>query len=508
MSREDHQEPRAAVDSAFVGAEHEENLAIRGLAAAVRQRGWRAAIVPFNRDEDLESVAGSILRLSPSLVGLSMAFQHRAGQFLKLAAKLRAGNFKGHICAGGHFPTATSEELLRRNPAVDTVVFHDGEEIIVRLMEVLDDRKAWASVPSMAWRAEDGAIARSGHAEAPRNLDLLPLPARDGSLRVHVGRSFTTLSGSRGCYGGCFFCAINCYNRSRPGPRLRFRSPESVAREMAWLYHEKGARIFCFHDDTWLLPSPKKTEQRLGLLAVRLGEMGVERIATVAKCRPDALTGPLLRFLKERLGLVRLYVGVENFSPAGLEHLGRGMDRETVEGGLALCREADLYCCYNILLFEPDTVLDDVRENIRGMERFPGIPVNFSRTEAYNGTPIWAKLKREGRLQGNYLYAGYKIKDPAVEALFAIVSQAFKDRNFSADALANMNSSLGYEIAVLRFFAGGDGGETLADLSREVSALNAAVNVDTLSRLKEALGFVEKGGWRDRRSMDEFTIDL
>jgi anaerobic magnesium-protoporphyrin IX monomethyl ester cyclase len=246
----------------------------------------------------------------------------------------------------------------------------------------------------------------------------------------------------------------------------------------------------------------------MGRLADRLGELGVGRIAAVAKCRPDAMTGPLLRFLKERLGLVRLYVGVENFSPAGLEHLGRGLDRETVERGLTLCSEADLYCCYNVLLFEPDTVLDDVRENIRGMERFPDVPVNFSRTEAYNGTAVWAKLKREGRLRGNYLYAGYRIEDPAVEALFAIVSQAFKDRNFSPEALANMNSSLGYEMAVLRFFAGGGGGRRLADLAGEVRALNAAVNADTLSNLKAALDFVEKGKWKDRGSTADFTMDL
>jgi anaerobic magnesium-protoporphyrin IX monomethyl ester cyclase len=495
------------VDALFIGAEYEENLSIRSLTSSVRDAGYLAAILPFNKEEDIEKVAGAVMRRSPYLVGLSMAFQHRAAEFLRLARMLRDRGFGGHICAGGHFPTATFEYLLRFNPWVDTVMSHDGMESIVLLMDRLDERGRWTEVPGLACRADDGTIRLAPTSPAPRDLDTLPVPARDGNLHVHVQQSFTTLYGSLGCFGDCTFCAINSYCRSRSGPRLRFRSPENVAREMASLYHEKKARIFCFHDDTFFLPNVKRTMARMGELADHLRRLGVGRIATVAKGRPDSVTPDLIRFLQERIGLMRLYLGVENFSPAGLKNLGRLMDRETVDRGLKCCTDGGVYCCYNILLFEPDTVLNDVEENIRGMEKHIAIPFNFSRTEAYNGTAIWQRLKKEGRLRGNYLYTNYSVADPAVQTLFEIAAQAFKDRNFGSESLANMNSSLGYEVQLLIHLLEGDR-SGIAEIEREAQDLMTDINRDSLEGLRKAFEFVKRGGWKNRRDVVNFTIDL
>jgi anaerobic magnesium-protoporphyrin IX monomethyl ester cyclase len=499
--------PIERVDALFVGAEYEENLSIRSLTASIRSAGYLAAILPFNKEEDTEKVAAAVMRRSPYLVGLSMAFQHRAAEFLKLAKMLRDRGFGGHICAGGHFPTATCEDLLRFNPWVDSVLSHDAVESILLLMDRIDEKKRWAEVPGLALRSADGTIRLSPPSPAPRDLDAFPFPARDGNLHIHVQQGFTTLYGSLGCFGNCTFCAINSYCRSRHGPRLRFRSPESIAREMAYLYHEKKARIFCFHDDTFFLPSAKRTMARMGELADRLRRLGVGRIATVAKGRPDNVTPELIRFLQEKLGMMRLYLGVENFSPAGLKNLGRLMDRQTVERGLACCVDAGVYCCYNILLFEPDTVLDDVEENIRGIEMHIAIPFNFSRTEAYNGTAIWQRLRKEGRLRGNYLYTNYTVADPAVQTLFEIAAQAFKDRNFGIESLANMNSSLGYELQLLIHLLEGDRGGA-AEIEEEARNLMTAINRDSLEGLGKALRFVKRGGWKNRRDVVNFTIDL
>jgi anaerobic magnesium-protoporphyrin IX monomethyl ester cyclase len=507
MASESSSSKEPAVDAVFVGAEVEENLSIRTLTAAVRERGFSAVLVPFNNEEDEGKVAAAVLGRSPALVGLSVAFQHRAGEFLRLARTLREEGYTGHICAGGHFPTATAEELLRFNPQVDTVMCHDGIETIGRIMERVGDRHRLEEVPGLAFRAQDASIRLNAPPGAVRDLDRLPWPVRDGSLHVHVGRKFTTLFGSLGCYGNCSFCAINSYCRTRPGPRLRFRSPKNLAEEMARLYHERDARIFCFHDDTFLLPHPGRTMARMEELSSWLKKLGVGKIAVVAKARPDAVTRPLIESLVGGIGLIRLYLGVENFSPAGLENLGRRIDRETIDRALEACTAAGVYCCYNILMFEPDTVLDDIEENIHGMETYLPVPFNFSRTEAYNGTALWSRLRAAGRLRGNYLYTNYEIADPSVEALFGIVAQAFKDRNFGPEALANLNSSLGYEARVLEHFLEGDD-RRLGELQADVRDLMTRIGRHSLMCLREALAFVRGGGWKSRKDRVDYTIEL
>lgn len=493
-------------DAIFVGAELEDNLSTRTLAAAVRAAGMTAATERFDGAADAARVAGRIAARNPTLVGLSMAFQHRAAEFVGLAAALRALGYRGHICAGGHVATVMPEEVLAAE-AIDTVLGHEGEEGIVLLLRALDDRAAWPAIPALGWRGDDGAVRLNPPAPARRDLDAFPLPVREGTLRRHLGLPFVPLWGSRGCYGSCRFCAISTFHRLRPGPRLRFRSPESIAAEMATLYHDHGARIFCFHDETMFLPRPARTRERLDAIAAGLRARGVGRIAVVGKARPDAIEPGLLGHLRESLGLMRLYVGIENWSAAGLEHLGRGVTAAQNVGALEACRAEGVYGCYNLLLFEPDTTLEDLEDNLRGMERFPDIPVNFCRAEAYAGTPLWHDLRRAGRLRTEGFATDYTLSDPKARLVFRIVREAFRDRNFAADGLANMTMSFGYERQLLRHFLPAEE-RGLAELVREVDALILEINGDTRDKLARVLRFARSPAASDPAAVAATTFEL
>ena len=76
---------------ALVGPELEENLSLRYLATAVARAGFGSRIIAFNGDADLEAVMAAILHAPepPLVVGISLAFQWRAKDFLALAVALR-----------------------------------------------------------------------------------------------------------------------------------------------------------------------------------------------------------------------------------------------------------------------------------------------------------------------------------------------------------------------------------------------------------------------------------
>jgi hypothetical protein len=122
---------------------------------------------------------------------------------------------------------------------------------------------------------------------------------------------------------------------------------------------------------------------------------------------------------------------------------------------------------------------------------------------------LWGSLVRSGRLRGDYLATDYEIADPRAERLFRIAAQAFKDRNFAPDALANLGSSLGYEAAVLAHFARGEEETRRAGALREEARRCAErINADTIARLREAVRFCEGGGWKNERDVVNFTIEL
>jgi len=120
---------------------------------------------------------------------------------------------------------------------------------------------------------------------------------------------------------------------------------------------------------------------------------------------------------------------------------------------------------------------------------------------------LWHDLRRAGRLRTEGFATDYTIGDPRVQRLFELLHQAFRDRNFAPDGLANMMMSVGYESQILTHFAA-PGDAVAAELSREVAAFVRDVNLDTLARLREALAFARSPGALERAATAELTVEL
>ena len=144
---------------ALVGAEFEENLSLRYLAASVQQAGFTAEIVPFNIAGDLPRVVAQALAARPVVVGISVPFQLRARELLSLGSALRKRGYEGHICIGGHFATFEFENILRDFTAIDSVVRHEGEDPFRWICEQVRDGLPVTARPGVVVRANDGIDA-------------------------------------------------------------------------------------------------------------------------------------------------------------------------------------------------------------------------------------------------------------------------------------------------------------------------------------------------------------
>ena len=485
---------------ALIGAELEENLGLRYMASALEQQGHEALIIPFNEEADIPQVVRSLMAAAPEIAGLSMVFTGRAREFCRLAGKLREAGFVGHLTAGGHFAALNCEQLLSDFPEFDSIALGEGEELICNLAAHLDDL---SGVAGFCYRSAEGSLRTNPGTGNPENLDALPFPRRT-DFHEYFGQRIASILSSRGCWRECAFCSIDAWYRSGGGKKFRIRSIDNIVTEMAELYHQHHIRIFNFQDDNFFLPDPKRALARFKALRKGLKQAGVEKIAIAVKARPDSINRAALEVLDD-LGIFRVFLGVENASQRGLDNLNRKNTVAQIENALKILNDYDLHIAYNLLMFEPDTNMQDIAINLDFMERHVDNPFNFCRAEAYAYTGLEKKLRADNILSGDYFGFDYRIKDPRVETFHKIANYAFFNRNFSDYGLHYFNMEVDFSYLLLRRFFP----ERLTrELRSEVRAFIKETNIDTHRHLCKIYDLVLATDPSDREGIREIMKTL
>jgi anaerobic magnesium-protoporphyrin IX monomethyl ester cyclase len=468
---------------ALIGPELEENLGLRYMAASLERAGHAATIMAFNEEADTANVAREVLSYDPQIVGLSMVFTSRAREFCRLARALREAGYSGHLTAGGHFAALNCQRLLTDFPDFDSVALGEGEELICALATGPPDL---SELSGFCWRTPGGAVELNLPHGNPEDLDLLPFPRRD-TFHEHFGQPIASILSSRGCWRNCAFCSISAWYRSGGGRNFRIRSVPNIVAEMAELYHGHGVRVFNFQDDNFFLPDSARALDRFTRLRDSLRAEGVTGIAIAVKARPDSITPEAMAVLDD-LGVFRVFLGVENASERVLRNLGRKCSREAIESALRILNDLDIHVAFNLLLFEPDTTMDDLLVNLRFMERHVDNPFNFCRAEAYAGTGLERKLRTDGILRGDYFGFDYRIKDARVEAFHQIANFAFFDRNFNDYGLHYFNMEVDFSFQLQRRFSP----QVLSEgLRSEVRSFIKETNLDTYRNLSRIYDVVQ-----------------
>jgi radical SAM superfamily enzyme YgiQ (UPF0313 family) len=490
---------------ALIGPEIEENLGMRSLAASLEAAGVPAELLPLNNEHHVVPVMRAILDASepPPVVAFSLSFQWRAKDFLSLAVGLRENGFAGHITAGGHFGTFEASSILADFPELDSICRHEAEETLVELVRALSREAPLRHIAGLALRDEAGEVVLT-KLRSPPDLTTLPWPDRRGEPTRCVGHRIAPMIASRGCYARCAFCCIAAWHEATlPGKRFRLRPIDDVADEMAWLRRHKAIDIFIFHDDNFFVPGHGKSLDRINALADALEARGLEKFGTVVKARPNDVTPEVFGAMKKRLGCIRVFLGVETDATQGLVTLARRVERHQNHNAMDILRELDLYVCFNMLIFDPDTTFDSLETNLAFLESHGYSPCNFGRVELYAGTPLLERMRREGRCRGDYLGWNYDMASPEVQRVFELTMRCFRDRNFAYGAMANRLMGTRFDVEVCRFF---EPEVYRPEWLDQATSLSDRLTRDSVAGLREIIDFVQNQGVR--AEADELVKNL
>src|SRR5580692_3741261 len=333
-----------------------------------------------------------------------------------------------------------------------------------------------------------GKMARfDSHQNAERWTTRIFYPPPSGRADSHhCGSATSFLMGSRGCYENCAYCCITTLHNLAPGKKFRQRSVELIADEMAELYRERGTRQFVFHDDNFLVPSVAHNQARIEGFDKAFKSRDMEDIALLIKCRPADANRDVLGRLKE-MGLVRIFMGIESATEAGLLTLDRHQTVGQSIRALDICGELDVSAQFTIMTFNPDANLNTLRADLVFMRSFAGNPLNFCRAEIYEGTPLEKRMVALGRARGDYRAREYSMYDPVADLACTISLDLFYDRCWGDGSLMQKTIGLDHMIAVRKRFHGRD------DLCERAHAWVRAVNLDTLNLLEEVIELSASG---------------
>lgn len=474
------------IDALFIGFESTENLGLRSITANLEKEGFRAALEPF-KPGDPADVINAVKRYSPRLVGFSIIFQFTLNEFSELVAILRKSGVKAHFTVGGHFPSLRPKEILDALPQVDSVVRFEGEFTVVELLRKLSHPELWHSIDGLAFR-RDSEIVLNKPRELIHDLDSIPPPSRSQPQLLTRGIRAAPMLASRGCLFNCSFCSIRQFYGFPPGRLKRTRKPEVVAAEMQNLHELYGVKFFNFRDDDFSARSPKQRKWVEEFLK-ELKKSGLAgRVKWKISCRVDDVDKDL--FLRYRdYGLIAVFLGIESGNPTGLKTLNKKVTVEQNLEGIETLKEIGLAFNMGFMLFDPDSTIETVKENIDFLRQVTGdgtCPVNFCKMLPYAGTPIEKRLQEEGRLKGTLSQPDYDFLDPRLDLYALFTAKVFRFRNFDPLGLVSRLENVLFDKALAQAF---EDAPWVKEYEKALRELTAQANAAALETLEKGLYF-------------------
>jgi radical SAM superfamily enzyme YgiQ (UPF0313 family) len=377
------------------------------VAALLRKHGFSVALFDTML-EDPSAGFGEALRLyRPRVVALyednfnfltkMCLTRMRAVAFGMLDAAAATGS---KVIACGPDASDQTEEYLRRG--FDYVLLGEAEWTLVELVAGLlgnsDCRPE--QIPGVTFLdPARGELVQSPRRPLLRDLDTLPLPARDliqpeayrKAWRDRHGYFSMNLVASRGCPYRCNWCARPIY-----GDSFHVRSAEGVAEEMKELKDRYGAEHLWFADDVfglkhrWVEELAEAVERRAA------------RIPFKIQSRVNLVTSEVASALG-RAGCTEVWMGVESGSQKILNAMEKGTRVELVLVARENLRREGIRACFFLQFGYPGETWEDIRNTVELVRETRPEDIGVSVSYPLPGTQFYERVREELGAKRNWV---------------------------------------------------------------------------------------------------------
>ena len=295
---------------------------------------------------------------------------------------------------GGH-PTVLPQRTLTETSA-DWIVLGEGYETLVGLFQHVTKGHRLSDIAGLAYY-------HNGHycfQPPPPLVDLDTLPAINwgkmppSKFRAHNWHCFGDLGNrtpyaniwtNQGCPYPCEFCCINNVFGAR---RYRFRSMQSVVKEIDELVTKHNVKHLKILDELFIIKHPR-IEEFCDLLEERNYDLNMWCFA-----RTDSVTPKLLERLK-RVGVNWVAYGIETFDEDILNSTNK-RNKVDVHETIRMTRDAGINICADVISGLWDDNVASIYKTRDLIQRYEFEWLNIYPAFAYPGTPLYDNYLKQG----------------------------------------------------------------------------------------------------------------
>lgn len=304
---------------------------------------------------------------------------------VRMAREIKAALPGVPLIYGGVYPTYHGTDILNEEAAIDIIVRGEGERTAVLLADALAAGGDPGGIPGLVLR-RNGTVLTTPPAEMIADLDACRVGWEliedwDRYQCWGAGRS-AIVQFSRGCPHRCIYCGQRGF-----WSRWRYRTPEKVAAEIAWLHRTHGVNFVDFADEN---PTSSRRLWQRFLEAMIAEQVPVKLFASIRA--GDIVRDAALLPLYRQAGLECCIMGLESTDAETLRNIGKDSTPPVDRQAIALLRQNGiLSMAGHIVGFEHER-LSDYWRAFRLLVAYDPDLVNAMYVTPHRWTPLYARI--------------------------------------------------------------------------------------------------------------------
>lgn len=366
------------------------------LASALRRTGFDVGILDGIKEKlDLAKLEEAVKRLKPDIIGIQV-FSCDAHTVRDYVSKIREIDKNILVIVGGAHVSGVGKDVFNYFNGIHFAIAGEAETAFPMLLKKINaGEKGLENVPGLIYKKGDAIISNAPKFE--ENLDELGFPAWDlmdprtypQAPQGAVFRNWpiAPILTSRGCPYRCTYCA----GHLTTGYNIRFRSVESVLKEIEMLYNDYGVREIHIIDDNFTFKRERAVQICNGITS-----RGLNISLTFPNgVRLDTLDEELLQLLK-KAGCYSITLGIESGSQKILNDMKKSLKLEIVEEKVALINKVGIDIMAFFIVGYPTETRETILKTIAFAKRLKIKRAHFSTFLPLPNTEATQTLIKDG----------------------------------------------------------------------------------------------------------------